>query len=228
MTLEAGNLAETVTVVGGPPTVDVTNTNIATSIDAQALQTIPTARDVWAILQNLAPQVVLDREDVGGSQGGLQAVFSAFGSTWHQNTYALNGVNVTDPAASGAAGYYDYDSFQETQVSTAQHSAEINPGVYYNIIVKSGTDSFHGGAAYSRTTAWCPTTCPRNSGSGCVDRKQHQSVLRLTAQLGGPLTRQRLGSLRAGATGESIEMSSTFRSPRTRTCSRAWGTSLTS
>ena len=150
VTLEAGNLAETVTVVGGPPTVDVTNTNIATSIDAQALQTIPTARDVWAILQNLAPQVVLDREDVGGSQGGLQAVFSAFGSTWHQNTYALNGVNVTDPAASGAAGfYYDYDSFQETQVSTAQHSAEIGtPGVYYNIIVKSGTDSFHGGSAY--------------------------------------------------------------------------------
>ena len=31
VTLEAGNLAETVTVVGGPPTVDVTNTNIATA-----------------------------------------------------------------------------------------------------------------------------------------------------------------------------------------------------
>src|SRR5205807_2977104 len=71
-------------------------------------------------------------------------------STWHQNTYALNGVNVTDPAASGAAGfYYDFDSFQETQVSTAQHSAEIGtPGVYYNIITKSGTDKYRGGTAY--------------------------------------------------------------------------------
>ena len=138
VTLQPGDMSETLTVVGEAPTVDVTNTNIATSIDTKALQTIPTARDVWAILQNLAPQVVLDREDVVGSQVGLQAVFSAFGSTWHQNTYALNGVNVTDPAASGAAGfYYDYDSFQETQVSTAQHSAEIgSPGVYYNIIVK--------------------------------------------------------------------------------------------
>jgi hypothetical protein len=150
VTLQAGEVSETLTVVGEAPTVDVTNTNIATSIDAKALQTIPTARDVWAILQNLAPQVVLDREDVGGSQGGLQAVFSAFGSTWHQNTYALNGVNVTDPAASGAAGfYYDYDSFQETQVSTAQHPAEIgSPGVYYNIIVKSGADRYQGGSAY--------------------------------------------------------------------------------
>ena len=55
---------------------------------------------------------------------------------------------VDSPAATGAAGfYYDYDSFQETQVSTAQHSAEIGtPGVYYNIIVKSGTDRFRGGA----------------------------------------------------------------------------------
>jgi len=150
ITLQAGDMSETLTVVGEAPTVDVTNTNIATSIDSKALQTIPTARDVWAILQNLAPQVVLDREDVGGSQGGLQAVFSVFGSTWHQNTYALNGVNVTDPAASGAAGfYYDYDSFQETQVSTAQHSAEIgSPGVYYNIIVKSGADRVQGGSAY--------------------------------------------------------------------------------
>jgi carboxypeptidase family protein len=150
VTLQTGSLSETLTVVGEAPTVDVTNTNVATSIDSKALQTIPTARDVWAILQNLAPQVVLDREDVGGSQGGLQAVFSAFGSTWHQNTYALNGVNVTDPAASGAAGfYYDYDSFQETQVSTAQHSAEIGtPGVYYNIVVKSGTDHLRGASAY--------------------------------------------------------------------------------
>src|SRR4029453_14354693 len=110
ITLQTGELTETLTVVGEPPTVDVTNTNVATSMDTKALETIPTARDVWAILQNLAPQVILDREDVGGSQGGLQAVFSAFGSTWHQNTYALNGVNVTDPAASAAAGsYYDFD-----------------------------------------------------------------------------------------------------------------------
>ena len=196
VTLEAGNLAETVTVVGGPPTVDVTNTNVATSIDTQALQTIPTARDVWAILQNLAPQVVLDREDVGGSQGGLQAVFSAFGSTWHQNTYALNGVNVTDPAASGAAGfYYDFDSFQETQVSTAQHSAEIGtPGVYYNIIVKSGTDSFHGGSAYyfENSSMVSDNLSQELRDQGVSIGSSINLFSDWTAQLGGPLARQRL------------------------------------
>jgi carboxypeptidase family protein len=196
VTLQPGDMTETLTVVGEAPTVDVTNTNIATSIDSKALQTIPTARDVWAILQNLAPQVVLDREDVGGSQGGLQAVFSAFGSTWHQNTYALNGVNVTDPAASGAAGfYYDYDSFQETQVSTAQHSAEIgSPGVYYNIIVKSGADKYQGGTAYyfenSSLVADNLTDALKNQGVSSGSSINLFSDW--TGQLGGPLVKDKI------------------------------------
>jgi hypothetical protein len=149
-TIEVGAVTESIEVVGETAAVDVTQTNVATNLDTHALQQIPTSRDVWAILQNMAPQVVLDREDVGGDQGGLQAVFSSHGSTWRQNTYALNGVNVTDPAATGAAGfYYDYDSFEQVQISTAQHAAEVGtPGVYYNFVAKRGTEAFHGGAAY--------------------------------------------------------------------------------
>jgi len=196
VTLQTGTVSETLTVVGEAPTVDVTNTNVATSIDSKALQTIPTARDVWAILQNLAPQVVLDREDVGGSQGGLQAVFSVFGSTWHQNTYALNGVNVTDPAASGAAGfYYDYDSFQETQVSTAQHSAEIGaPGVYYNIIVKSGTDQFRGGSAYyfENSSLVSDNLTDELKQQGVSSGSSINLFSDWTAQLGGPLQKDKL------------------------------------
>jgi Carboxypeptidase regulatory-like domain len=195
-TLQPGEMSETLTVIGEAPTVDVTNTNIATSIDAKALQTIPTARDVWAILQNLAPQVVLDREDVGGSQGGLQAVFSAFGSTWHQNTYALNGVNVTDPAASGAAGfYYDYDSFQETQVSTAQHSAEIgSPGVYYNIIVKSGADKYQGGSAYyfENNGLVANNLTSALTDQGVASGSSINLFSDWTGQLGGPLARDKV------------------------------------
>src|SRR4029453_12955112 len=126
-TMEVGAMTENITVEG-TPNVDVTKTNLATNLDTSQLQGVPTARDVWSILQNMAPQVVLDREDVGGSEGGLQAVFSTHGSTWHQNTYALNGVNVTDPSATGASGFYfDYDSFQDVQISTAQHRRTSAP-----------------------------------------------------------------------------------------------------
>src|SRR5712692_9141490 len=194
-TLEVGSLSETVDVAGAP-LVDVTQTSVATNLDVNALQGIPTARDVWAILQNMAPQVVVDREDVGGSQGGLQAVFSTHGSTWHQNTYAMNGVNVTDPAATGAAGfYYDYDSFEEVNVSTAQHPAEVGtPGVYYNFVAKRGTDAFHGGLAYyfenHKLVSNNVTQALKDKGIGSgggVDLFSDG-----TAQLGGPLIKDKL------------------------------------
>ena len=194
-TLEVGDLTETVDVAGAP-LVDVTQSTVATNLDVNTLQGIPTARDVWAILQNLAPQVVLDREDVGGSQGGLQAVFSTHGSTWHQNTYAMNGVNVTDPAATGAAGfYYDYDSFEEVNISTAQHSAEVGtPGVYYNFVAKRGTDAFHGGLAYyfenHKLVSDNVTQALKDKGIGSgggVDLFSDATI-----QLGGPLIKDKL------------------------------------
>jgi hypothetical protein len=150
VSLDVAGVQETVTVVGETPAVDVRSTNVSTNLDQALLQDVPTARDVWAILQTQAPQLVLNREDVGGSEGGLQAVFSSKGTTWHQNTYSMNGVVTTDPAATGATMYYfDYDSFEEVQVSTGSHAAEIGtPGVYLNVVIKSGGDTYRGGASY--------------------------------------------------------------------------------
>lgn len=194
-TLAIGDISEVVEVVGAP-LVDVTQTTVATNLDTDALQRIPTARDVWAILQNMAPQVVLDREDVGGSEGGLQAVFSSHGSTWRQNTYALNGVNVTDPAATGAAGfYYDYDSFEQVQISTAQHAAEVGtPGVYYNFVAKRGTDSFHGGAAYyfENDSLVSDNITQQLQDQGIRSGAGVDLFSDATFQLGGPLVKDKL------------------------------------
>jgi hypothetical protein len=195
VTLEVGALTESVEVVGESG-VDVTNTNVATNLDTNALQYIPTARDVWSILQNMAPQVVLDREDVGGSEGGLQAVFSSHGSTWRQNTYALNGVNVTDPAATGAAGfYYDYDSFEQVQISTAQHAAEVGtPGVYYNFVAKRGTDAYHGGAAYyfENDSLVSDNVTQDLRDQGITSGAGINLFSDATFQLGGPIVRDKL------------------------------------
>jgi hypothetical protein len=194
--LEVGSVSETVEVVGDQSLVDVTQTNVATNLDVAMLQGIPTARDVWAILQNMAPQVVLDREDVGGSEGGLQAVFSTHGSSWHQNTYAMGGVNVTDPAATGAAGfYYDYDSFEEVNISTAQHAAEVGtPGVYYNFVPKRGTDTFHGGAAYYYESGGMVSdnVTPDLQEQGITSGAGIELFSDATAQLGGPLIKEKL------------------------------------
>ncbi len=62
--------------------------------------------------------------------------------------------------------YFNYDNFEEIQISTA--GQDIKPptgGVGLNFVVKRGTNAYRGGvrAASSRTTASSPRTCPTSS-----------------------------------------------------------------
>ena len=89
---------------------------------------------------------MISRPDVGGTSGGLQGTFSARGTTSAQNTSFLNGVNVGDPAAIGAAGfYYDFDAFDDIQVSTGAHDITVpTSGVFLNMITKTGGNKWNG------------------------------------------------------------------------------------
>jgi hypothetical protein len=117
--MKLASLAENITVTGASPTVDTTSANVAVNLSEQLIQGTPGGRDIWALVEAKVPGLVISRPDVGGTSGGLQGTFSARGTASAQNTSFLNGVNVGDPAAIGAAGfYYDFDAFDDIQVST--------------------------------------------------------------------------------------------------------------
>jgi carboxypeptidase family protein/TonB-dependent receptor-like protein len=151
--LKVATLAETVTVSGVSPTVDTTSANVAVNLGEQLLQNTPGGRDIWALVEAKVPGLVISRPDVGGTSGGLQGVFSARGTTSAQNTSFLNGVNVGDPAAIGAAGfYYDFDAFDDIQVSTGAHDITVpTSGVFLNMITKTGGNRWNGGATFTWT-----------------------------------------------------------------------------
>jgi hypothetical protein len=152
MQLKLASVAETVTVTGESPVVDTTSANVNVTLDEQLLQQTPGGRDIWAVLEYKVPGLVMSRPDVGGTSGGLQGTYSARGTTSGQNSQFLNGVNVGDPAAIGAAGYYyDYDAFEEIQVSTGAHDISVpTSGVFLNMATKTGGNSWAGRA----TVAW--------------------------------------------------------------------------
>ena len=93
----------------------------------------------------------MSRPDVGGTSGGLQGTFSARGTASAQNTSFLNGINVGDPAAIGAAGfYYDFDAFDDIQVSTGAHDITVpTSGVFLNMITKTGGNKWNGGTTFT-------------------------------------------------------------------------------
>src|SRR5947208_2885771 len=151
--LKVATLAETVTVAGQSPTVDTTSATVAVNLSEQLIQGTPGGRDIWALVEAKVPGLVMSRPDVGGTSGGLQGTFSARGTASAQNTSFLNGINVGDPAAIGAAGfYYDFDAFDDIQVSTGAHDITVpTSGVFLNMITKTGGNKWNGSTTFTWT-----------------------------------------------------------------------------
>ncbi len=146
MRLAVATVAETVTVTGTSPVVDTTSANTSVNLGEQLLQATPGGRDIWSLVEYKVPSLLITRPDVGGTSGGLQGVFNARGTTSAQNSSYLNGINVGDPAAIGAAGfYYDFDAFDDIQVSTGAHDITVpTSGVFLNMVTKSGGENWRG------------------------------------------------------------------------------------
>jgi len=146
LTMKVGTMSETLTVKGESPTIDTTSANVNVHLDSKLLETTPSGRDIWSIIEYKVPGLVMDTPDVGGNQGGLQRGITARGTGNGQNTQMLNGVNVGDPAAIGFAGYYyDPSSFQDIQVSSAANDITVpTGGVFINMVTKSGSNRFTG------------------------------------------------------------------------------------
>ncbi len=142
VTLGMAALEENVTVTGASPVVDTTSTSISTTFDKETLANLPSARDYWAILSE-APGVKMQRIDVGGSAAGTQTTYFVYGTTG-QVRPMVEGINSTE--GTGAFGnYVDYGSFEEVSIGSGASSAESPvPGVFTQLISKSGGNTYHG------------------------------------------------------------------------------------
>jgi hypothetical protein len=141
-TLNVAALQESVTVSGQSPVVDTSTTTVGTNFTKELLTEIPNARDVWAAISQ-APGFQMTGYDVGGSHTGTQTGFIAYGID-DQRTTRIEGVNTTEDTNANA-GYFDFGSFEELQVSGAGNMADQDtPGSSMNITVKSGGDRFSG------------------------------------------------------------------------------------
>jgi Carboxypeptidase regulatory-like domain/TonB-dependent Receptor Plug Domain len=146
------SVSESIVVTAEAPLLDVRKAGTAINVSKVELEKIPTSRDPWTILQQ-APAVQVDRINVGGNQSGQQSVYVGKGTTSDQNTWNVDGVNITDMGAVGSSPlYFDFDSFEEMQVTTGGSDPRImTPGVQLNMVTKRGTNDFRGSGRYFYT-----------------------------------------------------------------------------
>ena len=147
MTLRVASVSETITVSGDSPIIDTKATGTATNFSSDELTRIPTSRDPFALMRSV-PGVLVDRVNIGGNETGQQSNFQSKGTRPQDAVWTMDGVNITDMAATGASPtYFNYDNFDEIQVSTAgQDIKQPTGGMGMNMVVKRGTNQFRGGA----------------------------------------------------------------------------------
>ncbi len=153
LTLTAA-LEETITVTSESPLLDERQIRAGTNVTQVELEKIPTARDPWAILTQ-TPGVLVDRINVAGSESGQQSVFRAQGVSSQQNSFQLDGTEITDMRATGASPtYYDFDQFAEMSFTTGGSDVtKSTSGVAVNLVTKRGTNEFRGSARFYNTQA---------------------------------------------------------------------------
>lgn len=149
LTLEVGAIEEEITVTAATPIVESKKTSIVQTVSREVMQSLPTARDPWVILQQAAG-VQVDRENVGGSESGQMSGFIARGGG--TEIWSIDGVNNEDPSSISSITYYDFDTFEEMNITQGGGDITVaTGGVQVNLVTRRGGNRLSIGGRFYRT-----------------------------------------------------------------------------
>ncbi|RMF74812.1 MAG: hypothetical protein D6738_05410, partial [Acidobacteria bacterium] len=189
--------SEEITVTSAAPLVDPKRTEVVTNFkSAETVETLPVGRN-FLDAATLAPGVVS-----GGGTG--EGNYSIGGASGLENSYIIDGVNITDSGYGGVGTYsivfgslgsgITTDFLEEIQVKTAGFEAEYGQalGGVINGVVKSGTNELQGALrAYLTPKSWeGPNKLVRlPTGAINVDERDEQDF---GISAGGPIVRDKV------------------------------------
>jgi hypothetical protein len=188
--LSLSTVAESVTVTGAAPVVDVSSTAGSTLLTNDMLQLSATSRNSVMSVLTLAPGV-RSFTDVGGGQLMLEnpasRAYGVGGSQW----YTVDGVQNFRLGTT----FWDYNAFDEVRVQSVGADAERpTKGVQVTAVVKAGGNEFHGGGFWAGTN----TNFQGNNideeleAAGITSGDALDSQYDVSGELGGRIIRNRL------------------------------------
>ncbi len=144
ITLQAGDISESVTVTAESAQVETRTGTLKEVIDSARIVQLPLNGRNALELQRLVP-------GAGGVAAADQAQnqsLSINGARANSNNYSLDGGDNHDPYFNTPAVFPNPDALQEFSIQTSAYSAVTgrNAGAVINAVTKSGTNQFHGSA----------------------------------------------------------------------------------
>ncbi len=199
--LKVGTVAETITVTGSTPVVDVQTSSERKALPKEALDALPTARS-FATLGTTLPGVTANQRDVGGTQGERGNVLAAHGGNVFDMTVQIDGIaigNLNTGVNSGSA----WSNFslndaaaQEMVFDTGAISTEASSGgVRVNVIPREGGNRFSGSAFGNfskRSMERNNLTAELQARNPLLRSPGFDSLVDESAAFGGPIRRDRM------------------------------------
>jgi outer membrane receptor protein involved in Fe transport len=183
--MKVSQQTEEVTVIGDAPVVDSQGNQVSTNYDRDWVKNAPVPRFSMFDLLAVAPGVSQS------SQGAT--TMSAFGSGTDENSFQIDGTNLTAPSTGEAWPYPNTDAIEEIEVLSLGAPAEYGnlTGAVFNVVTRQGTNEFHGDLNYYTQTDGLTgrNTSDDQDGGFPFHREYFRD---LTAQLSGPIVKDKL------------------------------------
>ena len=201
--LQVSQVSESVDVVAEAPVVDTSSNEVGTNFDRTYVENAPLRRLSFFDLVAAAPGALQ-----AGDNGFNAQRTMAYGSSYDENSFQLDGVDITETFFNEALAEPNTDAIEEVEVLSLGAPAEYGnaSGAVYNIVTRQGSNEFHGdlnffyqgdGLTSNNTTnlkladETFYDTCPEGTGG---DRCPffRDTFQDFSAQLGGPLIKDKL------------------------------------
>src|SRR5262245_2437113 len=150
MTLEVGEMTNTVEIIGGAPALQSENASIGTVIENRSIVELPLNGRNYLQLTSLIPGATTvgpsssqGKQRMGGQRNSF--ALNVSGQRIHFNHYSLDGVENTDLNFNSYMLLPSVDALQEFKVESGLFDAEYGRAIaQINVSTKSGTNQFHG------------------------------------------------------------------------------------
>src|SRR6185503_11069848 len=160
--LEVGAVAETVTVAAQSPLVQISSSELGTTVQEEQIKTLPLNGRNFVNLTRSIPGVVrgipgANIDGAGSLAWRASSSFSANGQRPRDNNYMLDGVDNNETWLQTVVLFPSVDALDEFKVQTSTYSAEFGRslGGVVNLQIKSGTNAAHGsGFEFMRNDAF--------------------------------------------------------------------------
>lgn len=131
----------------------------AARFDARALRDLPSAGDLWSLVDSAAPFVIADRPDTarldtGGLGIGRSALVGSRGESWGLTTVMMDGLPVRLPTRTGQLAILaDMNAASSVTVASGLAPIDVDtPGVVVSWMPRRAGSTWSGGADLSATT----------------------------------------------------------------------------